>query len=193
MHRYLSVLGISVLMSMLSAPALAGGAILFKLGAMQLQDTRQELDLVQRDLDAISQSALGIQFEHRFRKNGVAIGVEYNIYRHEYSPPAGSPGTAETRAIMVSARNYFLKDSAVRPFVGFGIGVGRTDVDHGGVTPYSDREYTTPFQVAAGVEFRADNLSFLVEGKYMHHDIEGGGNEYDPTAIGLFAGFGFNW
>ncbi|MCK7579438.1 MAG: hypothetical protein MZV65_29415 [Chromatiales bacterium] len=44
-----------------------------------------------------------------------------------------------------------------------------------------------------GVELRFDNLAFTLEAKHLYHDIESGGNEYDPTATGVFAGVGFTW
>jgi len=47
--------------------------------------------------------------------------------------------------------------------------------------------------VLLGFELRLDNLSFLAEVKHLYHDIEGGGNEYNPTATGVFVGMGFNW
>jgi len=192
MHPKKLVFAVLPLLSIVSAPALAGGAMLFKLGGMHLMDDRQSIDFVERDFDATSKTAYGIQLEHRFKK-GIAIGVEYNFYRHEYSPPSSPSGTAETRAIMVSAKKYFGNEGVLHPYFGFGIGIGRTNVDHGGLTPYTDEELTTPIQFVAGLEFRVDNLSFLVEAKHIHHEIESGGNEYNPTATGVFAGFGFNW
>lgn len=188
-----AVLALTLLMSVLPVAAEAAGAFMFKLGSMQLRDDSQILGLQERTLDSGSQTAYGALLEHRFRKGGVGLGVEYAFYRHEYSPPASPAGTAETRAIMVSARKYFINEGGVHPFIGFGVGIGRTNVDHGTPVPYNDEELTTPFQVVAGVEFRTDNLSFLVEAKHIYHDIESGGNEYNPTATGIFAGFGFNW
>jgi hypothetical protein len=176
----------------LPAAAQADGAFIFKLGTAQVQDQSQVMGAT-RELDATSSVAYGAMFEHRFRKNGIGLGVEYAFYRHEYSPPTNPNGTAETRALMFSARKYFLYDKPVRPFIGFGLGVGRTNVENAGVTPYTDEEYTTVFQAVAGVEFRVDNLSFMLEVKRFQHDIEGGGNEYDPTSNAVFAGFGFNW
>jgi hypothetical protein len=176
----------------LSVPAQADGAFLFKLGSAQLQDETQTLGAT-RDLNATSDVAFGAMLEHRIRRNGIGLGVEYVLYRHEYTPPTNPSGTAETRAIMFSARKYFLYDKPVRPFIGFGLGAGRTNVENAGVTPYTDEEYTTVFQAVAGVEFRVDNLSFMIEVKRFQHDIESGGSEYDPTANAVFAGFGFNW
>lgn len=193
MNRSRAVFAVTLLMSALPVAAEAAGALIFKLGSMQLRDENQNFGLLDRNLDSGSQTAYGAMLEHRMRKGGVGIGVEYAFYRHEYSPPASPAGTAETRAIMVSARKYFIDEGVVHPFIGFGVGLGRTNVSHGTPTPYSDEEFTTPFQVVAGVEFRTDNLSFMIEAKHIYHDIESGGNEYNPTATGIFAGFGFNW
>jgi Outer membrane protein beta-barrel domain len=191
--RRLSALLVLVLgLSCLSPVAWADGAFLFKLGNLQLRDTTQTLD-IDHEFERNSASAYGAMVEHRFRRSGIGIGAEYALYRHEYTPPGDPKGMAETRALMFSARKYFLYDKPVRPFIGFGLGIGRTRIDNAGPTPYNDKEFTTVFQGTAGVEFRIENLSIMVEVRHLQHDIEGGGNEYDPTATGLFAGFGLNW
>jgi hypothetical protein len=191
------VLAVTLLMSFLPVAAYAGGAMIFKLGAMQLQDDSQFFGGLPRTLDSGSNMAYGILLEHRFQKSGIGVGVEYTFYRHAYTPPASPDGTAEARAIMISVRKYFLKEGIVHPFIGLGVGVGQTNVNHSTPIPFSDKEVTTPFQAVVGVEFRSDNLSFLIEAKHIHHDVNNSENqtnpEYDPSATGIFAGFGFNW
>jgi len=187
MKKFSTFFTVTLVLSMFPLAAKADGAILFKLGSIQLRDDTQILDLTPRNLNAASESTLGVLLEHRFQKSGVGIGVEYVYYRHAYQPQSG---LAETATLMVSARKYFIQDSVVRPFIGLGIGIGRTETSNPG---FQDVEFTTPSQVVVGLDISADNLSFQIEAKLLHHQIEGGGNEYDPSALGLIASFGFNW
>ncbi len=175
--------------ALLPATAAAGGAIFLKGGAMRLQDDGQMLDLAQRSLDEISQSTLAFSWEAR-KKNGVALGMEFLTYRNEFTPPAAQPGEAKTIALQFVGKKYFIDGGVFHPYVGAGVGVGRTNVSYAG---FSDEEYTLAIQILLGFELRFDNLSFILEGKHLYHDIESGGNEYDPTATGVFAGMGINW
>lgn len=181
------------LLAMLPAVTQAGGAFLVKGGNMYLTDDRQTLNSAQRDLDETSFSTLAFNLEGR-KRNGVAFGVEYLTYRHEFTPPAAQPGEAKTQTVQFIGKKYFVQDGPVHPYIGIGIGAGRTNVTYTDIgVSFSDEEFTLAMQVLLGIELRFDNLSFLAEVKHLYHDIEGGGNEYDPTATGLFLGMGFNW
>jgi opacity protein-like surface antigen len=184
---------LAVLFLALPLPSLADGAFLLKLGRMQLRDANQMLGFANRDFDASSYDTFAMLVEHRLRKSGIGLGFEYVIYRNDYTPPAAPSGTAETRAMLFAARKYFAPGGNVHPYIGLGVGFGNTTVEHGGLTPYSDEEFTTVFQGVAGVEFRAENFSMMLEVRHLYHDKEQGIDEYDPSATGVFLGFGFNW
>ncbi len=181
-----------LLLAMLSlafcSSAQAGGAFLVKLGDMQLTDDSQSFDGMTRDFDRSSYHTAGVMLEKRLA-SGVGLGAEYLTYRNSYTPD----GTADTRAVMFVAHKYFIHEGNLHPFIGLGAGFGRTSVEHTVPASYKDEEFTTVIQVALGVEYRVDNFSFMLEGKHLYHDINSGGNEYNPTATGLFAGFGFIW
>ncbi len=181
------------LFAVLPVVAQAGGAFLMKGGAMRLSDNTQVLDLALRNLDDTSNGTLALNLEGR-KRNGVAFGVEYLTYRHDFTPPTAEAGEAKTQSLQFLAKKYFIDAGPVHPYVGAGVGVGRTNVTHttAGI-PFSDEEFTLAIQALLGLELRFDNLSFLAEVKHLYHDIESGGNEYDPTATGLFVGIGFNW
>lgn len=185
---------LSALLFALPVVANAGGAFLFKGGTVRLADSSQQLDFGARNLDERSRSTYAVNIEAR-KRNGVAFGAEYLTYRHDFTPPATpQEGEARTRALMFVAKKYFFDRGPVHPYFGAGIGAGRTSVSFVSATKsFSDDEFTTVLQAVLGIELRFDNLSFVFEGKHLYHDIEGGGNEFDPTATGLFAGFGFNW
>jgi len=180
---------LSATLVMLPGAAAAGGAVLFKGGAMRLQDDNQVIDLQPRSLDDISHGTFAFSWEAR-KKSGVALGMEFLTYRNDFSPPAAQTGEAKTTVLQFVGKKYFIDGGAFHPYVGAGIGAGRTNVSY---PSFSDEEYTLAMQVVLGFELRFDNLSFVLEGKHLYHDIEGGGNEYNPTATGLFAGMGLNW
>jgi hypothetical protein len=188
--RSAATLLLSAALVILPGTAAAGGALFIKGGAFRLQDDGQMLDLQQRNLDDTSHSTLAFGWEVR-KKSGVALGMEFLTYRNEYTSPAAETGEAKTIALQFVGKKYFIDGGVFHPYVGGGIGAGRTNVsDNSG---FSDEEYTLAMQFLLGFELRFDNLSFVLEGKHLYHDIEGGGNEYDPTATGVFAGMGINW
>lgn len=187
--RILSTLILSTALVMLAGTADAGGAFFIKGGAMRLQDDGQLFEGQQRNLDETSYSTFAINLEGR-QKNGVALGVEFLTYRNDFTPPVAQPGEAKTIAIQFVGKKYFVDGGTFHPYIGGGVGVGRTNVTYGAL---SDEEFTLAIQVLLGIELRFDNLSFVLEGKHLYHDIEGGGNEYNPTASGVFAGMGINW
>jgi len=78
------------------------------------------------------------------------------------------------------------------PYLGIGAGLGHTEVNTVNAR-VGDREFTFAMQLLLGFELRFENLSHLAELKHVVHDMESGGNEYNPTATGLFVGMGFNW
>jgi outer membrane protein W len=187
--RSAAALLLSAALVMLPGTAAAGGAFFIKGGAMRLQDDTQMIDLQQRSLDDTSYSTLAFSWEVR-KRNGVALGMEFLTYRNEFTPPAAQPGEAKAIALQFVGKKYFIDSGVFHPYVGGGIGAGRTNVSYGS---YSDEEFALVLQVLLGFELRFDNLSFVLEGKHLYHDIEGGGNEYNPTATGVFAGMGINW
>lgn len=181
------------LFALLPALAQAGGAFLVKGGTMRLSDDRQTLDLANRELEENSNGTIAFNIEAR-KRNGVALGFEYINYRHDFTSALGESGEARTQTAQFVGKKYFIQGGPVHPYLGIGIGAGKTNVDYSGVGPtFSDQEFTLALQALLGLELRFDNLSFLAEVKHMYHDIESGGNEYDPTATGLFVGMGFNW
>jgi outer membrane protein W len=186
--RSAAALLLSAALVMLPGTAAAGGAFFIKGGAMRLQDDTQMIDLQQRSLDDTSYSTLAFSWEVR-KRNGVALGMEFLTYRNEFTPPAAQPGEAKAIALQFVGKKYFIDSGVFHPYVGGGIGAGRTNVSYGS---YSDEEFALVLQVLLGFELRFDNLSFVLEGKHLYHDIEGGGNEYNPTATGVFAGMGIN-
>lgn len=190
--RTAATLLFSAALGMLSGTAAAGGAFFIKGGVMRLQDDGQVINLTPRSLDDTSYSTLAFNWEVR-KRNGVALGMEFLTYRNEFTPPAAQPGEAKTIALQFVGKKYFIDGGAFHPYVGGGIGVGRTNVSYNNGTSYSDEEFTLALQFLLGFELRFDNLSFVLEGKHLYHDIEGGGNEYNPTATGIFAGMGLNW
>jgi hypothetical protein len=187
---------IALTAALLALPAVteAGGIFLFKGGALRLADDSQTLDLAPRNLDEESMGTLALSIEAR-KKNGVAFGAEFVTYRNEFTPPtAPGPGEARTRVLQFVGKKYFSPTDVFHPYFGAGIGVGNTEVTFtsGGVS-FSDEEFTLALQAVVGFELRFDNLSFVLEAKHLYHDIEGGGNEFDPTSTGAFVGLGFNW
>lgn len=183
---------VALLFTLAPGLATAGGAFLLKGGTMRLTDDTQTLGLVPSTLDETG-SVLAINLEGRNR-NGVAFGGEYIVYRHDFSSATTTTGETRTQTLQFLGKKYFIDGGPVHPYVGVGIGVGLTHVTHtaAGVS-FSDEEFTLAMQALAGIELRFDNLSFLAEVKHLYHDIESGGNEYNPTATGLFVGMGFNW
>jgi hypothetical protein len=173
--------------------AQAGGAFLAKGGAMRLTDDAQQLDLQTRNLDESSAGTLGFSWELR-RKGGATFGIEFLTYRNSFTPPFGEPGEAKTWAVQFLGKKYFIDGGPFHPFFGAGLGPGRTRVSyHNAGVEFSDEEFTLVLQAVLGMELRFDNLAFSLEAKHLYHDVESGGNEYDPTANGVFAGVGFTW
>ena len=191
--RYSLRLFIPGVLALLPVLAHAGGAFLVKGGTMRLADDRQVIDLVNRDLEQNSNGTLAFNVETR-KRNGVALGFELLRYRHDFSSPAAESGEARTQVAQFLGKKYFIEGGPVHPYVGVGVGAGRTNVTY--TAPgarFSDEEFTLALQALLGLELRFDNISFVAEVKHLYHDIEGGGNEYDPTATGVFVGMGFNW
>ena len=192
--RYSLGLIISGVLAVVPAVAHAGGAFLVKGGTMRLTDDRQVIDFVNRDLEESSNGTLAFNIEAR-KRNGVALGFEYLTYRHDFTSSAAESGEAKTQVAQFLGKKYFIHGGPVHPYVGVGIGAGKTNVSYSPTAgaSYSDEEFTLALQALLGLELRFDNISFVAEVKHLYHDIEGGGNEYDPTATGLFVGMGFNW
>ena len=180
-------------LAMLPTLAQAGGALLMKGGAMRLSDNTQTLDLVSRNLDDTSNSTLAINVEGRVQ-NGMAFGAEYLTYSHDFTSATAQTGDVKTQTLQFLAKKYFIQGGPVHPYVGVGIGFGRTNINYSGTaSSFADYDFALAIQALLGLELRFDNLSFLAEVKHLYHDVESGGNEYDPTATGFFLGMGFNW
>jgi hypothetical protein len=170
------------------APAHADGAVLLKVGSVRLWDENQLLAGQNRAFDDSSSRTFSVAWEARKRR-GAAFGIEYLIYRHDFTPGTliTSQGQAKTQALMFRATKYF-GGADVRPFIGIGFGPGHTSVSGTNLDP----ELNLMIQAAAGVEFRVENFSFLVEARGLYNDSDGEvGNEYDPSATGFFGGIGF--
>lgn len=192
LRYYLRFLAIGIL-ALLPALAQAGGAFLMKGGSMRLVDNTQTFDFGSRILDDTSNRTLAINVEGRAR-NGMAFGAEYLTYSHDFTSTPAQAGDAKTQTMQFLAKKYFIDGGPVHPYVGVGIGVGRTNINYAGTGSFfSDNNFAFALQALIGLELRFDNLSFLAEVKHMYHDVSSSGNEYDPTATGLFIGAGFNW
>lgn len=181
------------LLALLPTVAQAGGAFLMKGGVMRLSDNTQYVDFESRNLDDTSNRTLAVNVEGRAR-NGMAFGAEYLTYRNEFTSATAQSGEAKTQTMQFLAKKYFIDGGPVHPYVGVGVGFGRTNFNYisSGIS-YSDNDITLAIQALLGLELRFDNLSFLAEVKHLYHDVASSGNEYDPTATGLFVGMGFNW
>jgi outer membrane protein W len=190
-----SVLRILLALPLFALPTLAAadGAFLFKAGQMNLTDSTQTLEGLPRDFDDESYGTLAMTWEAR-KPSGAAFGIEFLTYRNDFTPPLVEPGEARTWALQFVGKKYFLKEGVFHPFFGAGIGLARANYTYlsSGVE-ISDEEVNLALQAMIGFELRFEELVFSLEAKHLYHDIEGGGNEYDPTATGVFAGFGFTW
>jgi opacity protein-like surface antigen len=180
--------------ALLPATAAAGGAFFFKSGALRLQDDRQTIDAVARNLDEASYKTFGIGWEAR-RKNGLAFSIEYLDYRNEFTPPVSpTSGEARARTLQFGAKKYFIEGGPFHPYFGAGIGVGRTNVDYpSGSLSITEEDVAIVLHAALGMELRVDNVSFMLEAKYNYFDVEGQNSQYDPTSVGMLLGVGFNW
>lgn len=187
---YLRFLALGVL-TMLPALAQAGGAFLMKGGSMRLSDNTQTFDSDSRYLDDTSNSTFAINVEGRVQ-NGMAFGAEYLAYSHDFTSTTAQTGEVKTQTLQFLAKKYFIQGGPAHPYVG--VGVGRTNINYSGTaSSFADYDFALAIQALVGLELRFDNLSFLAEVKHLYHDVDSGGNEYDPTATGLFLGMGFNW
>jgi hypothetical protein len=179
---------IGAMLSLVSVPALAGGAMIMKTGKVRLWDDSQYLDGLQRDFDTSSWRTFSLAWEHRGR-HGMGMGIEYITYRHGYTPAVSGDGQAKTQILLFSARKYFDASSIVHPFVGLGMGLGHTSVT-GGASIGPDVNFEV--QADTGIEFRFDNVGFYMELKGLYNDSSGpSGNNYDPSATGVFGGMSF--
>ena len=159
---------------------------------MRLQDNGQVIDTQQRDLDETSNKTLGIGWEAR-KKSGLAFSIEYLNYRNEFtSPTLLSNGEARTDVLQFGAKKYFIDSGVFHPYLGAGVGPGRTDISYssGGVSN-SEEDFAIVLHAALGMELRFDNLSFMLEARHIYFNVDA--NQYDPTATGVLAGMGFNW
>lgn len=187
-RRLLSTGLIAGMLTLASAPALAGGAMIMKTGKVQLWDDSQYLDTRTRNFDDSSWRTFALAWEHRGRR-GMGLGVEYITYRHSYLPSTSGDGQAKTQIVLFSARKYFDASSIVHPFVGLGMGLGHTSVT-GGASIGPDVNFE--IQANTGIELRFDNVGFYVELKGLYNDTSGpSGNRYDPSATGVFGGMSF--
>ena len=187
-RHLLSTSLIAGLLALASTPALAGSALIMKIGKAQLWDNTQFLDGAQRTFDDSSWRTFALAWEHRAR-HGMGLGVEYITYRHSYTPASSGDGQAKTQIILFSARKYFDASSILHPFVGVGMGLGHTSVT-GGASIGPDVNFEV--QANTGIELRFDNVGFYVELKGLYNDSSGpSGNRYDPSATGVFGGMSF--
>jgi opacity protein-like surface antigen len=172
--------------------AQAGGAFYLRGGSVHLNDDTQTIDGQSRDLDAWSHSTYSVSVEAR-RRSGLAFGFEYLSYRQDFSPPQTAKGEVRARLAQFIIKKYF-GEHDIHPFLGLGIGGGNAEWEYtsGGFTN-SDTTFSLALQLNAGVEFRVENVGFLLEAKQLMHDIESTGGDYNATGTGLFAGFGFTW
>jgi hypothetical protein len=188
--RSAAALLLSAALVMLPGTATAGGALYFKGGTLRLQDDTQMIDSLQRTLDDTSYKTIGIGWEAH-KKNGVAFTIEYLNYRNEFTTHASpANGEARTEVLQFGGKKYFIDSGIFHPYLGAGIGIGRTDINYTS-SGSSNEDFATVLHAALGIELRFDNLSFMLEAKHIYFNVDA--NEYDPTATGVLAGMGFNW
>lgn len=185
-----------ILMLLLAAAPLTGqadGAVFIKGGIARLSDTTQVIDGRARTLEE-DEGIYGISVEHRTRR-GISFGFEFLREQHDFTTPGlNQPGNAETTMLQFQAKNYFRSDKdIVRPFIGIGIGGSYSQIDYTDnlSSSYDDEAFGLVLQALGGVEWRLKNISVLAEVKYLWHDTDSG--DYDPSALGVLVGFGFNW
>lgn len=190
--RTAATLLFSAALSMLPGIATAGGALFIKGGALRLQDDGQVIDGEVRNFDSTTYKTIGIGWEARLR-NGLAFSIEYLTYSNEFTPPTSpSHGDAKTHALQFGAKKYFIEGGVFHPYIGAGIGAGRTKIDYlSSGKSITEEDVAIILHAALGMELRFDNLSFVLEAKHLYFDTEI--NQYDPTATGLLVGMGFNW
>lgn len=186
-HQRHALLGLSLFAAW---PLLTHAETSFTLkgGAVNLWDNTQTLDGTSRNLDDTSNRTFAIAWEHR-RRNGAAFGMEYLIYRNDFTPPASpDTGLAKTQVLQFVARKYFDRAPVVHPFVGIGVGTSQTTVSYDTTTvSYTKYDWNLALQANAGVEFRIDpNFAFSAEVKGLYFDVDS--SHYDPSSTGLFLG-----
>lgn len=198
-RRSVAILRFSVVLALLPGAAQAAGAIFIKGGAMRLVGNDQTFEAplhvpYRVNLDDVSQKALNIGWEKRFR-HGLAVGTEYLGYQNKFTSSApAATGKAITHAFTAVAKKYFFDGGRFHPYVGGGIGTGITDVKNtysGG--SIDDTNISLLLHAVIGMELRVDNLSLVLEARHMNFDVADVDVEYDPTATGMFLGVGLNW
>lgn len=186
--RSFSLMSLLVILSLGTAPAMAGGAMIMKTGNVQLWDDTQLLGGQQRTFDSSSWRTFALAWEHR-NKLGMGLGIEYITYRHDYTPSTAGDGQAKTQILLFSARKYFTASDIVHPFVGMGMGIGHTSITGG---PNLSPDVNFEVQANTGIEFRFDNVGFYMEVKGLYNNSDGpSNNRYDPSATGVFGGMSF--
>ncbi len=193
-HRFLTALLAAALV--VPAVAQAGDAFYLKGGFVHLTDNSQNLNAQNRTFDDDSTDTYGLLFEHLTRR-GIALGAEYLNYSHDFTPdglstPGTSKGVATTRTLQFVAKKYF-GPAVFKPFFGLGVGFARTTVDYGPTIATNDEDFGIGMQAMAGVELRFDGMGLMFEAKRMIHDINTSNSTFNPSAVGFFAGIGFNW
>ncbi len=183
---------IALLFALAPGIASAGGAFLAKGGLVRLADDTQSLDASQmRTFDETSQSTMGLSIEAR-KHNGVTFGAEFLTFRHDFTPPVADPGEGRVWVLQFMGKKYFLDQGPVHPFIGAGLGPARVRYSYNNAgSRYSDDDIVLTLNATIGLEFRFDNLSFMLEARNMYFDAENG--KYDPSGVAVLAGFGFNW
>jgi len=179
--------------------AVTGGAIYIKGGSVQVQDKAQVFSnparsLIDVDLNTMSSRVLNVGWELRLRQ-GWAVGTEYLAYDNRFTPQGSTLlGTAETRAVMVTGKKYFLTDDRLRPYIGGGIGSGFTYVSNtraGGIV--DDNNFHFLLHALLGMEWRIENLSILLEVRTLQYGVAHNKADYDPSSTSVLLGAGFNW
>ena len=187
----------TLLAAVLVAPvaAQADDALYLKGGFTRLTDNTQVFNSLPRTFDADGTGNFGILFEHRTRRD-ISLGVELLNYRNDFSPagefvPAAGAGVASTRSVQFVVKKY-LGHNVFRPFFGLGIGLAHTEVDYND-TGWTDDDVGLALQAMFGLELRFQGMGLMFEVKRMAYDMDSSLSDYNPSAIGLFVGIGFNW
>lgn len=171
--------------------AQAGDAFYLKGGFTRITDNTQTLDNQARTLDTDSTGTYGLLFEHRTRRD-IALGVEYFNYRNDFLPPnTTGAGVATTRSVQFVVKKYLGQD-VFHPFFGLGVGIARTTVDYG-AGAWNDEDAGLAMQATLGLDLRFHEMGLMFEAKRLVYDMDNSFSSYNPSAIALFAGIGFNW
>ena len=186
-----SVLQSTMIVGLLCAVSMANAendtSLNLKMGSFSMSDATQTIGSFDVTFDDSSSSVFSVEYEKQ-RSNNMSWGIEVASYTNDIiaSTPATSSSDASTLLIMANARKYFDASKSVKPYIGGGIGLT--------VVTISGSGSGLAFQGMAGLKFPFDNISALIEYKYVSSEAEDDyGTPVDTSGSGIFAGIAINF